>query len=123
MFALVVAALLVNVAVTAVLPVVMLSPAYDVGAVYGPDGPARRILACLYGAICVLSLHALVSAFVLGDVAGMYAIARVLFPLQIVYKLATLPAVGWASPVVKSNLAIVVLLAAALLALGTADVP
>ena len=117
MLPLVLAALIVNVVVTAILPVVMLSPLRDVSPVYGPDGPARRILACLYGAICTVSLWALVSWPLLGSPATTMAVASVLFPLQIVYKLVTLPAVGWQNPVVKANLAIVVLLAAALVSI------
>jgi len=44
-----------------------------------------------------------------GNTTLSIAIAGVLFPMQIAYKLMTIPAVGWRNPVVKSNLAIALL--------------
>lgn len=76
---------------------------------FGPDTPARRILACLYVAIGVLSLYALMH-MALGRPDIALAIATTLFPLQIVYKLLTAVAVGLKSTVVRANLAVVVLL-------------
>ncbi|MEM6709109.1 MAG: hypothetical protein AAF648_10025 [Pseudomonadota bacterium] len=107
-------ALVVNVMVTSILPPLMLAGGSRMALVYGEDSQARRILACLYGSICVVSAFALVSllGWQRADVA--IAVAQTLFPLQIVYKLATLVAVGWHSPVVKANLVIVVLLLLAL---------
>ena len=66
---------------------------------------ARRILACLYGTIAAASGVALL-AKALGWEELFIAITLVLFSMQIVYKLATWPAVGLGSPVVRANLAI-----------------
>jgi hypothetical protein len=76
---------------------------------YGADSPARRILGCLYASIALCSVTALLLPHLT------VAIAMVLFPLQILYKLLTLPVVGsWRHPVVLSNLLITALLGAAL---------
>jgi len=53
-------------------------------AVFGPDTPSRRILACLYLAI------AAVSAVALAVVPLRMSIVVVLLPLQILYKMLTL---------------------------------
>lgn len=75
---------------------------------FGPDSPARRILACIYFTILLTSLYALIRAgFGAPQVA--VQIALVLFPLQITYKLATAFAVGIDNPVVITNLAVVAL--------------
>ena len=80
---------------------------------YGPDTPARRILACLYLAILLASLAALVSAAFAkleGEAFAAFAWASVaLFAVQVVYKVATAAAVGLANPVVVANLAIAAL--------------
>ncbi len=74
----------------------------------GPDTPARRILACVYLAILLASLYALLRAgFGAQQVA--VQIALVLFPLQIVYKVATAFAAGLENVVVQANLAVVAL--------------
>ncbi len=80
---------------------------------FGPDSPARRILACVYFAILLTSLYALIRA---GFGAPQIAvqIALVLFPLQITYKLATAIAVGIDNPIVISNLAVAALHSATL---------
>lgn len=52
-----------------------------------------------------------------GNTTLSIAIAGVLFPMQIAYKLMTIPAVGWRNPVVKSNLAIALLHTATLAAI------
>ena len=69
--------------------------------VYGENTPARQILACVYLAIAVMSLFALLySEF-------MVSIAWVFFPMQIIYKLLTLISVkDKKNPVPWSNLAI-----------------
>ena len=73
-----------------------------------PLGPARCILACVYFAILFASLYALIRAgFGAPHIA--VQIALVLFPLQIIYKLATAFAVGIDNPVVVTNLAVVAL--------------
>ena len=71
---------------------------------FGPNSPARRILACVYFAILPASLYALIRADF-----GAPQIALALFPLQIIYKLATAVAVGIDNPVVVTNLAVVAL--------------
>ena len=73
-------------------------------AAYGPDTDARRILGCLYGAIAAASGVAIAAQPLDPELPA--RIALVLFPLQIAYKIATAPAVGLASPVVRANLAI-----------------
>ena len=75
---------------------------------FGPDSPARRILACVYFAILLASLYALMRAgFGAPQIAVQIAMA--LFPPQIAYKLATAFAVGTDNPVVVTNLAVVAL--------------
>mgnify|MGYP000191385809 CR=1 FL=1 len=77
-------------------------------AAFGPDTPARRILTCFYVAILLASLYALVRAgFGAPHIA--IQIALVLFPLQIIYKVATVFAVGLDNAVVQANLAVVAL--------------
>lgn len=84
--------------------------------VYGPDTPARRILMCVYLTIGTISLYALLQMVLAnGEVAR--AIAGTLFPLQILYKVATAAAIRVTHPVVIANLCISVLLGAALLTL------
>ena len=99
---------LINVVVAGLLPALMLSraptPAMD--AVYGADAPARRILACVYGAIAAMSAYAFIAWAWLDQSSAPLVIGLVLFPLQIVYKLATLAAVGPAHPVAQANAAI-----------------
>lgn len=106
---LILASHLVNVVVVTIIPWLILRDAPAMRAVYGPDTPARRILACLYATIALASAVALVATAVSGDAAIALRIAAVLFPLQIIYKLATLPAVGARNPVVISNVAIAAL--------------
>lgn len=77
-------------------------------AAFGPASPARGILTCVYLAILITSLYALVRAgFGAPHVA--LSIALVLFPLQILYKTATAFVVGIDNPVVVTNLAIAAL--------------
>jgi hypothetical protein len=77
--------------------------------VFGPDTPARRILACLYLAIAVTSIVAI------ANVNLRLPIILVLFPLQILYKLLTLFFVAdRRNPVPWCNLAISGLHAASL---------
>jgi hypothetical protein len=107
---LIVAAHAVNVVVAGVVGVLLLGGARRMAAVYGADSPARRILACLYVAIAASSAWALLEPH------RLVVAAQVLFPLQILYKLATLVAVrDRANPVPWWNLGISVLLAFALM--------
>ena len=101
---------LVNVAITATLPFLMLQAGSGMDIPYGLDSPARRILACLYASIAALSLFALGSYAIARSESLLLQIALVLFPLQIVYKLATVFAVGLDNAVVRTNVAIVILL-------------
>lgn len=103
--------LMVNIAV--LIPVIWVLLANDVPAqrVYGPDSPARRILTCLYGAILVTSALLLTGSWAGRDVL---AWAQALLAVQVIYKLATLPAIGLRHPVVIANLGIAALHAATL---------
>ena len=78
--------------------------------VYGPDSPARRILGCVYMAIGLISLYALL-VLIIGNGSISTAIAATLFPLQIIYKLMSAVAVRPTHPVVIANLGISALLA------------
>lgn len=82
--------------------------------VYGPDTPARRILACVYTANGLVSLYALVQMG-LGHADIARDIAFTLFPLQILYKLATARALWVMHPVVLANLGVSALLAVTLI--------
>jgi hypothetical protein len=101
--------------VVVLVPVLVLmwrgGPAAD--AAFGPDTPARRILACVYAAI------AIASATALGWPDKAVDVAHTLLPLQIAYKLMTAPAVGAKSPVAMANLAIAALHGATMVSLYT----
>lgn len=73
--------------------------------IYGADSNARRILACMYMAIGVVSARALRE----NDFDQQLALAAPLFQIQCFYKTMTAFAVGPKSPVVVVNLAIVAL--------------
>lgn len=100
-----VAALILNLVI--LVPLVA-SLAYDtagMGAAFGFDSPARRILTCVYGAIAALSavliaLHASAHPWAVPMTVA-------LFGVQITYKLATIAAVGLTSPVVVTNMIVV----------------
>lgn len=98
-------ALIVNVLIVTPLTIGLLARRATMDAVYGPDSDARRILACIYGAIGIVSLYALVQMG-LGTREVAVMIATTLFPLQIAYKLATAVFVGLQSPVVITNLVV-----------------
>lgn len=76
-----------------------------VHAVYGANTPASRILGSIYLTIALVSIVAVAHPeFMLG-------IALVLFPLQIIYKIISVPAIGSIkNPVAISNFIIAVLL-------------
>jgi hypothetical protein len=100
---------LINVLVAGGMAFLLIINAAAIQDVYGPLTPARSILASMYMAIAVTSLFALV--FPVYSIA----IAKVLFPLQILYKLSTIFTVGLIThPVVVSNILISMLHAAAL---------
>ena len=116
-----VASHLVNVVVLVMVLRGLWAEAPAMGAAYGPDTPARRILACVYGAILLGSAAALAGAAVTrldGGAAATFAwFSLSLFAVQIVYKLATALAVGPGNPVVIANLAIAAFHAASVVAL------
>jgi len=99
----------INIAITWPLAWMMLTAHPNMDEVYGPDSDARRSLACIYFTIGLASVFALAQVG-LGNRAWALHIAWVLFPLQIVYKLATWPVVGLISPVVVTNLVVASLL-------------
>ncbi len=100
--------LILNAVVVFPLAILLLAGVPRMARVYGPDSPARRILACLYFAIGFVSVWALI-LMGSGELAAAAALAAPLFWVQIVYKLATLPSIGPRNPVVLANLAIAVL--------------
>ena len=115
--ALVLLSLVVNVAVAGTMGAAILAPPgatpLRIDAVFGADTPARRVLACLYLAI------AAVSAFALAHAPARPAVASVLFPLQIGYKVATAAVLDVRSnPVPAWNLAIAALHTASLVQAG-----
>ena len=81
---------LVNLVVVTIIPLLILLNVPAMTAVYGPDTPARRILACLYATIAWTSGAALLAQFAFGKPELSVQIALVLFPLQIAYKLGDL---------------------------------
>ena len=98
-----------------VLAPVLLALAFGRGAMdgaFGPDSPARRILACIYLGIALAS--GVLIAFRLQGSEWTTIATLTLFAVQIAYKSATVFAVGPRNPVVATNiLVIVVQLAAA----------
>jgi hypothetical protein len=111
--AVIIASLVVNVVVAGFFGVVLafgltrILPHAD--AVFGPDSPSRRILPCLYLAIAIVSVVAIVLR------QYRMPIVFVLFPLQIVYKVLTVVVVrDLRNPVPWCNLAISVLHGASL---------
>lgn len=73
---------------------------------WGPDGPARRILAAIYGAILVVSILLLALLALGRDVV---AWSQALLGVQIIYKILTVVLVGPRNPVVLSNIAIAII--------------
>ena len=92
-----------------VLAPVLLALAFGRGAMdgaFGPDGPARRILACIYLSIAMAS-GALI-AFRFQGAAWTTVATFTLFAVQIAYKTATVFAVGPKNPVVATNILVIV---------------
>lgn len=101
---------LVNVLVAGGMAFLLIINAAAMQDVYGQATPARSILASVYMAIAVTSLIALIFP------TYSVAIAKVLFPLQILYKLSTIFTVGLIThPVVVSNILISLLHAVSLI--------
>jgi hypothetical protein len=100
----------INVLVAGSMAFLLFIDASNITTVYGEATHARSILTSVYFAIAATSLFALI--FPLHSIA----IAKVLFPLQILYKLSTLVTVGsFSHPVVLSNILISVFHALSLL--------
>ncbi|MEO0496588.1 MAG: hypothetical protein AAF141_04360 [Pseudomonadota bacterium] len=78
---------------------------------YGADGPARRILASIYGAILLGSTAALAVLAVAGSSQRWLVFSASLFAIQLIYKLATIFTVGLGNPVVIANTVICIPLA------------
>jgi hypothetical protein len=97
--------LLVNIVVAGFWGIVLFRNVYpELTRPFGLDTPARRILACVYTAIAVVSVVAVVYESVL------IPVVTVLFPVQIGYKLLTVLAVqDIKNPIVISNVLIAVL--------------
>lgn len=74
--------------------------------VFGAATDARSILVCVYATIALTSLYGL-AQLAAGNRNIAVSVGITLFSLQIVYKTMTVIAVGWHSPVVKTNLVIV----------------
>ena len=108
--------LITNVLVTFAVTFVIWRNAPRTEIVFGPDTPARRILACVYLTIGIVSLYAL-AQIGSSNTSAAHAIALTLLPLQIIYKLMTAIAGGLRHPVVLANLAIVVLHGATLISM------
>lgn len=75
---------------------------------FGADTVARRTLVSVYLGIGAISLAAL-GLMALGRSEVVNSVALGLLPMQIIYKLITVIAVGWASPVVRVDLGVVIL--------------
>jgi len=79
-----------------------------VRAVLGPDSPARRIAACLYGSIALLSLLGLYAWPTGHDETAMAVVLGVL-PLQILTALLSALALSWRNPAVRLQLGLAAL--------------
>jgi hypothetical protein len=99
---------LANVLITFLVVAALWRDGANMAEAFGADSPARRILACVYGAIGIVSLYALVQIAV-GNFAIAATVGSTLFPLQIIYKVGTAAAVGPRHPVVIANLGVVAL--------------
>lgn len=78
---------------------------------WGPDTPARRILAAIYTAILLASVFLIAGQFLDYDIL---AWSQALLAVQIIYKLLTVPFIGLRNPVVLSNTGIAIVHAATL---------
>ena len=94
-----------NVAINGPLAWMILRDSPAVCAVLGPDSESRRIVACLYAAIALLSLLGLY-AWPTGHDETAMAVLLGLLPLQVVYNVLTALALPWRNPVVLANLGI-----------------
>lgn len=111
-----IAALVLNLVILVPLVAALSTGMAGMDAAFGPVTDARRILACVYAAIGVVSAGLLV----LHATGHVWAVPMTvaLFAVQITYKLGTGFAVGIASPVVVANLGVVAVQVIALAALA-----
>lgn len=110
-----IAALALNILILVPVLVSLVASGPGVDMAFGPDTAARRILACLYGAIALVSAGLI--ALHLMDHHAAVAMTVALFAVQMTYKLGTVVAVGLVSPVVLTNLLVVAVQIAVLAAL------
>lgn len=94
----------VNIVVLIAVLVLIVLGGDQVASVYGPDGPALHILACIYSAILLASI-ALLVLHMTGD-PRTRGWVQALLALQVLYKIATLATIGPANPVVIANILI-----------------
>lgn len=107
-----VAALVLNLVI--LVPVLwgLITEAVGMDAAFGPDGVARRILTCIYGAIALASA----ALIALHGAAHPWAVPMTLalFGVQMIYKLGTAWVVGLRNPVVITNVVVIVVQIAAI---------
>ena len=104
-----VVSLMVNIVVFGLLPIALLGHGVTMLNAYGPDTPARRTLASVYGAIAAVSFAGLLSTAITKDTALLLQIALVLLPFQILFICLTRWTVGPRNSVANANLAIAAL--------------
>jgi hypothetical protein len=81
--------------------------------VFGPDSPSRRLLACVLATVALASAAALAQPHKAAD------IAHTLLPLQVLFSLLALPALGLRHPVALSGLFVAAVHAATTVTLYT----
>ncbi|MEP5760116.1 MAG: hypothetical protein ABJ327_12565 [Litoreibacter sp.] len=105
----IVVSLMVNIVVAGLLPIALLGRGALMQGAFGPDTPSRRILACMYGTIALVSLGALVSVPTLGSTEIMIHTALVLLPFQIIFTFMTVALIGQRNAVATGNIIIAAL--------------
>lgn len=98
-------ALALGLNIVILVPVLWGLAAGQMDAAFGPDTDARRILACVYAAIALVSAGLI--ALHVAQHPWAVPMTLAVFALQISYKLGTVFVVGLSSPVVVTNLAVV----------------
>ena len=117
-----VVSLMVNVVVFGLYPIALLGHGVTMLNAYGPDTPARRTVACIYGSLAVLSFAALVSVAVLRETSVLVQIATVILPFQILFIALTRWSIGGRNPLANANLAIAALHLIAVLVYGLTSI-
>lgn len=111
---LIVVSLMVNVVIAGLMPIALLGRGALMQGAYGPDTPSRRILACLYGTIALVSVAALISVPLIRSTDMMIQTALVLLPFQILFHVLTYVFLGLRNGVMTATLVIAALHAGAL---------